>query len=35
MTEHGVGKHRGLVRSALTGDTRLRAERCPAGPHKL
>jgi hypothetical protein len=26
MTEHGVGKQRGLVRSALAGDTRLRAE---------
>ena len=26
MTEHGVGKERGLVRSALAGDTRLRAK---------
>jgi hypothetical protein len=26
MTEHGVGKQRGLVRSALAGDARLRAE---------
>jgi hypothetical protein len=26
MTEHGVGKQRGLVRAALAGDARLRAE---------
>jgi hypothetical protein len=26
MTEHGVGKQRGLARAALAGDTRLRAE---------
>jgi hypothetical protein len=26
MTGHGVGKQRGLVRAALAGDTRLRAE---------
>jgi hypothetical protein len=26
MTEHGVGKPRGLVRTTLAGNTRLRAE---------
>jgi hypothetical protein len=26
LTEHGVGKQRGMLRAALAGDTRLRAE---------